>query len=68
MTDWMDRQLDAETVEEFAGLYCAVFNAPPFTRLMELKRLLESGQLDDRFRWTDFDLDRIESPVLAAAQ
>ena len=50
------------------GMPVAVFNAPPFTRLMELKRLLESGQLDDRFRWTDFDLDRIESPVLAAAQ
>lgn len=31
MTDWMDRQLDAETVEEFAGLYCAVFNAPPWS-------------------------------------
>jgi nucleoside-diphosphate-sugar epimerase len=50
------------------GMPAAVFNGAPFTRLMELKRLLDSGQLDDRFRWTDFDLDRVESPVLAAAQ
>jgi nucleoside-diphosphate-sugar epimerase len=50
------------------GMTPAVFNAAPFTRLLELKRLLESSQLDERFNWTVFELDRVETPALQAAQ
>jgi nucleoside-diphosphate-sugar epimerase len=50
------------------GMTPAVFNAPPFTRLMELKRLLDSGQLDDRFNWTQFDLEGVEVPTREAAE
>jgi nucleoside-diphosphate-sugar epimerase len=50
------------------GLTGETFTAAPFTRLLELKRLLESGQLDPRFNWTRFDLDRVEAPTLQAAQ
>jgi nucleoside-diphosphate-sugar epimerase len=50
------------------GMNAELFTAPPFTRLLELKRLLESGQLDERFNWTRFDLDRVETPALEAAQ
>jgi len=50
------------------GMTHAVFNAPPFTRLLELKRLLSLGQLDDRFRWTLFNVDLLERPAREAAQ
>jgi hypothetical protein len=50
------------------GMTPAVFAAPPFTRLLELKRLLDTGQLDDRFNWTRFDPDQVEMPALVAAQ
>jgi hypothetical protein len=46
----------------------SVFNAPPFTRLLELKRLLNSGQLDDRFNWTQFDLESDRPPSRQAAE
>jgi nucleoside-diphosphate-sugar epimerase len=50
------------------GMTNEVFTAAPFTRLLELKRLLESGQLDERFNWTRFDVEHIETPTLQAAQ
>ena len=46
----------------------AIFNAAPFTRLQELKRLLDSGQLDDRFNWTQFDLEGAPSAARDAAE
>lgn len=40
------------------------FVAPPFTRLSELKRLMASGQIDDRFFWRPTDLDvAVRSPA-----
>jgi hypothetical protein len=45
-----------------------VFGATPFTRLLELKRLLESAQIDDRFNWAGLDLNRVEIQSLEAAQ
>lgn len=33
------------------------FEAPPFTRLKELRRLLDLGRLDGRFRWHGLDID-----------
>jgi hypothetical protein len=50
------------------GMTPAVFNAPPFTRLAELKRLLDSGQLDTKFNWTAFDLDQLQTPTQEAAE
>jgi len=50
------------------GLTAEVFTSSPFTRLLELKRLLETGQLDERFNWTRFDLEGIKTPTLEAAQ
>jgi hypothetical protein len=32
------------------------FNAPPFTRLRELQRLLETRQIDQDFYWRPHDL------------
>ena len=33
------------------GLTPAMFEAPPYTRLKELKHLRDTGQIDERLRW-----------------
>lgn len=38
-------------------LSAADFSRPPYTRLKELRRLLDLGRLDGRFRWTSLDID-----------
>jgi nucleoside-diphosphate-sugar epimerase len=47
------------------GMTPEVFNAPPFTRIEELKHLISSGQLDPSFYWRPFD-PRSEDSFAAA--
>jgi nucleoside-diphosphate-sugar epimerase len=40
---------------EHIGLTEEMFTAPPYTRLRELQRLVDTGQLDDTLRWRHHD-------------
>jgi nucleoside-diphosphate-sugar epimerase len=60
----------ARGVEQLARLFASLdmrretFVAPPFTRLAELKRLAETGRIDQEFFWTDrADAGRLPAAV-----
>jgi nucleoside-diphosphate-sugar epimerase len=52
------------------GMTPQTFNAPPFTRINELKVLTGSGRLDPFFAWTPLDLDGLapQARVTRAAE
>jgi len=57
--DWSAERGAAQLYSLFRriGMTQATFEADPFTRLKELKRLKATGQLDPKLRWAPLDMD-----------
>lgn len=62
-----DGASELRTLFRNIGMDVETFTATPFTRLLELKRLVASGQLDEAFNWSSTGLPsafRSEAPAL----